>query len=82
MDKTTADRIIGRAGMLALLYYPEIPADDQDYSLAGDIDWVLEGVPDLSIDDHLRELIAQVIIDPTGTRDRFTAAVYAAVADS
>lgn len=80
MNKATADRIIERAGTLALLYYPEIPADDPDYSLARDVDWVLDGA--LSGDELLRELVAQVIIDPTGTRDRFTTAVYAAVTDS
>ena len=79
MNKTTADRIIERAGTLALLYYPEISADDPDYSLGRDVDWVLDGAP--SDDDLLRELVAQVIIDPTGIRDRFTAAVYAAVTD-
>ncbi len=81
MNKVTADRIIERAATLALLYYPEIAADDSDYSLASDITWVLDDAPHLSYDAEFRDLVARVIMDPTGTRDLFTTAIYGAVTD-
>ncbi|WP_448255959.1 hypothetical protein [Microbacterium aurum] len=80
MNKHTADQIIERAGRLAILYYAEIPADDPDYSLADDVTWILEPAGD-DPPARLRELVAQVIIDPTGARDAFTAAVYGAVTE-
>lgn len=81
MNKHTADQIIERAGRLALLYYAEIPADDPDYSLADDVTWILEPAGHLPTLETLRELTARVIIDPTGTRDAFTTAVYSAVTE-
>lgn len=78
MDKQTADQILRHTGHLALLYYPELPADDPDYSLAGDVDRILQAAPDLhpELRTHLRELIAATILDPTGARDALAAALY------
>lgn len=80
MNKKTAEQILGRAGKLALLYYPEIDADDPDYSLAGDIQWALEGATAGEM-VMLIDLVAQTILDPTGTRDEFTDVLYATVTE-
>lgn len=80
MNRTLADQIMYRVGKLAVLYYPEVHADDPDYTLAGDVDWVLADATDLDTPqrEELRELIGRVILDPTGNREALAQAVYAA----
>ncbi len=80
MDKITADNILRIAGAFALLYYPEAAADDPNYDLAGDVDRILADL-DPGERAPLEELTARVILDPTGTRDAFTAAVHDLIAD-
>ncbi|GEP49190.1 hypothetical protein FVP74_12010 [Microbacterium saccharophilum] len=79
MTTDDADEIIRKTAMLALLYYPELHADDPDYSLAGDVAWVLDHItapdPDATI---LRDAIGRAIIDPTAHRADLAALVYAA----
>ena len=81
MDQTQIiDEIVRRTGALALLYYPELPGDDPGYSLARDVDHILgAGIPDGADRDELRELLARVILDPTGTRDALHHALHGAV---
>ncbi|GAA3920686.1 hypothetical protein GCM10022382_28150 [Microbacterium invictum] len=69
-----------RTGKLAVLYYPEVHADDPDYTLAGDVEWVLAEAPDLDSVQRaeLQELIGRVILDPTGNREALAHAIYAA----
>jgi hypothetical protein len=77
MDAEIADEIIRRAGTAALLYYPELPADDPGWSLNRDVDWVLEPRTSTGADvSALRELIAQVILDPTGIRHALVTALH------
>lgn len=79
MTTDDADEIIRKTGMLALLYYPELHADDPHYSLAGDVAWVLDHItapdPDAAM---LRDAIGRAIIDPTAHRADLAALVYAA----
>ena len=59
---------------------PELPGDDPGYSLARDVDHILgAGIPDGADRDELRELLARVILDPTGTRDALHHALHGAV---
>lgn len=79
MNTQTADEIVARAARLAFFYYQEIGADDPDYALDADVAWVLETFPPAQMDPAMPDLVAQVIIDPTGAREAFTQAVYATV---
>lgn len=84
MDRDVADEIIQRAGVLAVMYYPEIHADDPDYTLSSDVAWILEpaaGLPQHDR-DQLQELLSRVIIDPTGYREELTDTVYGLVPDA
>lgn len=80
MTTDDADEIIRKTGMLALLYYPELHADDPDYSLAGDVDWVLGPITAVSAGEAavLRDAISRAILDPTAHRADLAALVYAA----
>lgn len=80
MTTDDADEIIRKAGMLALLYYPELHADDPEYSLARDVDWVLNHMtaPDPDDEAVLRDAIGRAIIDPTAHRADLAALVYRA----
>ncbi|SBS71901.1 hypothetical protein [uncultured Microbacterium sp.] len=80
MTTDDADEIIRKTGMLALLYYPELHADDPDYSLGSDVDWVLDHVtaPDPEGAVVLRDAIGRTIIDPTAYRADLASLVYAA----
>lgn len=83
MNRDEADEVVQKAGILSVLYYPEIHADDPAYSLAGDVGWALEEVGELADDDRdvLTDLISRVVIDPTGNREALTEFVYGLVAD-
>lgn len=74
----TADdvrEVIERFGLSAVLYYPEIHVDDEDYELLGQADWCLEPIADeLSADARaaVRELLARGIVNPTVHREDVT----------
>lgn len=77
MTPERARQIISRVGQLAILYYPTISAHDPGYSLSADVAWALEDAGDHAHDGALRDLVARVIIDPTGSRDALAAFLYA-----
>lgn len=81
MNSDEADQIIQKAGIVSVLYYPEIHADDPDYRLANDVAWALEDVGQLGKDDRaiLVDLLSRVVIDPTGNRRALTEFVYGLV---
>lgn len=83
MNRDAADEIVQKAGILSMLYYPEIHADDPEYSLAADVTWALQDVEDLGDDDRavLTDIISRVVIDPTGNREALTEFVYGIVDD-
>jgi len=83
MNRDAADEVVQKAGILSMLYYPEIHADDPAYSLAKDVSWAMEEVDGLSDDDRavLVDLISRVVIDPTGNREALTEFVYGLVSD-
>lgn len=78
MNRDQADEVVQKAGILSVLYYPEIHADDTDYKLAEDVSWALEDVTDLADDDRavLVDLISRVVIDPTGNREALVEFIY------
>jgi len=84
MNRDAADEVMQKAGIMSVLYYPEIHADDPEYALAKDVDWVLEDVDGMSEDDRavLVDLISRVIIDPTGNRESLTEFVFGLVPDA
>lgn len=82
MNQDIADDLVQKTGMLAMLYYPEIHADDPEFSLRDDVTFVLEGTT-LGDDDRaaLEDLVARTVIDPTGHREALCAYVYGLVPD-
>ena len=83
MDRDTADEVVQKVSMLALVYYPEIHADDPEYSLQEDVAFVLDDVTSIGDGDRaaLEDLISRVIIDPTAHREALCAYVYGLVPD-
>lgn len=84
MNRDAADEVVQKAGILSVLYYPEIHADDPTYNLANDVTWALEEVGELTDDDRavLTDLISRVVIDPTGNREALTEFVYGLADDA
>lgn len=80
MDQAAADGIVQKTGVLSMTYYPLVHADDLEYKISDDVDWILEDVT-LGDDDRqaLRELISRTIIDPTGFREELIESVFALV---
>lgn len=72
ISRDTAAAIAQRAGAAAIVYYPEIHADDLSFALSDEITWCLEGVEELGAEDVtiLRDAIARTIIDPTAHRSK------------
>lgn len=72
ISRDTAAAIAQRAGAAAVMYYPEIHADDLAFSLGDEITWCLQGVAGLDTEDEtiLRDAIARTIIDPTAHRSK------------
>lgn len=64
------DSTLQRVALLALFYYPEISITDPKYNLAKDIDYCLEPLNGLTVDQRmeLSVLLARVIVDPTRHR--------------
>lgn len=83
MKRDQADEIVQKAGILSVLYYPEIHADDPGYSLGKDVAWALEDVT-ITEDDRavLADLIGRVIIDPTANRAALTEFAYGLADDA
>jgi hypothetical protein len=77
-DRERADAVLEHVAVLAFLYYPGIEVDDPSYSLAGDVEWCLARVGDVSDAERgqLGALFERAITDPTATREElFTALV-------
>jgi len=62
--------VMQRIATAALFYYPEIHADDPEYTIQKDLDWAFGSGFDVPADvmDSLRDLGARTIIDPTQHR--------------
>lgn len=78
MNEKEADQVLQRVAVLALLHDPEAAATDPTYSLAADINWALDPVHDIGDASRqgLVELVARVILDPTGSRRDLVAALH------
>lgn len=76
-DRGNVDDTLQRVSMLAFLYYPEIPVDEPEYQLSGDVDFCLEPLDGLDEEqrDELRLLIGRAIIDPSKYREDVFAAL-------
>ncbi len=83
MNRDAADQVVQATGVLAMAYYPEIHADDADYSIGEDVDFVLSDAGDLEPADleALRDLVARTIIDPTSHREALIEYVFGLVPD-
>lgn len=80
MNREQADEVVQRTATLAILYYPEIHADEPGFTIATDIAWALEGAGELGeAADAVRDAIARTIIDPTLHRESLTELVYGLV---
>ena len=82
MKLVDADLILQKVGTIAIMYYPDLPADSPNYRLNDDIDWCLT---DLEIGEDiagLRELIGRAIVDPTAHREALTEHIYGLVPES
>lgn len=79
----SVDDTLQRVGLVALMYYPEIHADEPDYAIDTDVDWCLE--PLVALPDHelkpLRDAISRTIVDPTTHRADLFKALQALVPD-
>lgn len=84
ITRDTAAAIAQRAGAAAVVYYPEIHADDFEFSLSDEISWCLEGVEGLDSEDEtiLRDAIARTIIDPTAHRSKLNEVLDILTADT
>lgn len=79
MKLEDADLLLQKVGTIAIMYYPEMPADAPEFRLNDDIDWCLDGLDIGDTVGELRELIGRTIVDPTGHRDALTEHVYGLV---
>lgn len=72
ISRDAAVAIAQRVGSSAIVYYPEIHADDLTFALGDEISWCLEGVDGLDDEGEriLRDAVARTIIDPTAHRSR------------
>ena len=71
------DDLLSRTALAALLYYPEIAIDDDDYSIQKDIAYCLvpvAGIPDEDA-ERLRIAVGRVITNPTAHRSELLALV-------
>lgn len=72
MTEDQVQEVVGRMGMSAMLYYPEIHIDDEQYKLMEQAEWCVEPLEaEVSGDGRtaLRELIARTIVAPTIHRE-------------
>jgi hypothetical protein len=78
MNENVTDQILQRVAVLALLYDPAAATADPTYSLAADIQWALEAAGGIQVPERARlsEVIARVILDPTGSRHELVAALH------
>lgn len=81
MERSTADDLVQKAAVMAVMYYPEIQADDPEYKLSTDVAWCLEDAGEIADEerDALTDLIARLIIDPTSHREALCEYVYGLV---
>ena len=71
------DDFLSRTALAALFYYPEIAVDDVAYDLQRDIDYCLEPLHSLAVEDveRLRTAIGRVITNPSAHRSELLALV-------
>lgn len=72
MTEDEIHEVVSRMGTAAMLYYPEIHIDDEEYKLLEQADWCLEPIDHgVSGDGRtaLRELVARTIVAPTSHRE-------------
>lgn len=78
MNENDPDQILQRVAVLALLYDPAAATADPTYSLAADIHWALAPADGMQEPERARlsEVIARVILDPTGSRHDLVTALH------
>jgi len=81
MNRTQADSIVFKTGVLAMMYYPELIVDDPAFKLANDVTWCLDEAGEISESDLelIRDVVGRTIIDPTLNRESLTELVYSLV---
>lgn len=84
MTRDQADAIIQRAGMLAMLYYPQIHNDDEHFNLDDDVRWCLEEATGLTpaTEGMIRDIVGRTIVDPSANREQLNRVVYGLVAST
>lgn len=82
MKLEDADLLLQKVGTIAIMYYPDMPADSPSYRLEDDIDWCLNGLSKDETTAALRNLIDKTIVDPTAHREALTEHVYGTVPDA
>jgi len=82
MKLEDADLILQKVGTIAIMYYPDLPADSPDYRLKEDVDWCLTDLETGEDITELRELIGRTIVDPTAHREALTEHIYGLVPES
>ncbi|WP_022890252.1 hypothetical protein [Agromyces italicus] len=72
------DDVLGRTALAALFYLPEVTVEDGHYRIHEDVAHCLEPVAELDSHaiQHLREVIARTIADPTAHRSELLALVF------
>lgn len=78
MTEEQAGQVLTRVGALMVMYDADMQAFDPDFDLPSEIDWCLESLTgeDPAELARLRELCGRAILDPTGHRRPFCAALY------
>lgn len=82
MKLEDADVLLQRVATIAIMYYPNLPADSPEYRLSEDVDWCLDEMAVGASETELRHLIGRTVVDPTAHREALTALVYGMVADT
>lgn len=69
-SREAIDDVLQRVGLVSISYYPEIHVDEPGYTVDVDVDWCVEPLTDLSVEQLrvVREAVGRTIIDPTAHR--------------
>ena len=83
VEQGRVDDALQRTGLAALMYYPELQVDEPEYTVADDVEWCLEPLNGLPVEqlEPLRDVVARTIVDPTTHRARLFAVLRALVPD-
>lgn len=86
LTEAQADDVLARAGIAAIHYDEDLAIVDPEYSIHRDIDYVLEPLSDVVLDDDerakLRVLCGRAIADPTGHRAELLHTILTALPES